>query len=61
MRTVLMPTSVHLALSVAFSSRPIAADATQIAFPTVLIVFLATQVRNCEGESRILNDLHRIT
>ncbi|KRY55673.1 hypothetical protein T03_1192 [Trichinella britovi] len=39
----------------------VAADATQIAFPTVLIVFLVTQVRNCEDESRILNDLHRIT
>ncbi|KRX64943.1 hypothetical protein T09_11327 [Trichinella sp. T9] len=24
-------------------------------------VFLVTQVRNCEDESRILNDLHRIT
>ncbi|KRY07470.1 hypothetical protein T12_1380 [Trichinella patagoniensis] len=38
----------------------IAADGTQIAFPTVLF-FLVTQVRNCEDESRILNDLHRIT
>ncbi|KRX64705.1 hypothetical protein T06_9001 [Trichinella sp. T6] len=40
----------------------IAADATQIAFPTVLMLFLVTQfhvsVRNCEDESRILNDLH---
>ncbi|KRX58240.1 hypothetical protein T06_10958 [Trichinella sp. T6] len=33
----------------------------QIAFPTVLMFFLVTQVRNCEDESRILNDLHRIT
>ncbi|KRX33406.1 hypothetical protein T05_11698, partial [Trichinella murrelli] len=39
----------------------IAADGTQIAFPTVLMFFLVTQVRNCEDESRILNDLHRIT
>ncbi|KRY07738.1 hypothetical protein T12_2082, partial [Trichinella patagoniensis] len=36
----------------------VAADATQIAFPTVLMFFLVTQVRNCEDESRILNDLH---
>ncbi|KRY58912.1 hypothetical protein T03_15867 [Trichinella britovi] len=34
------------------------ADSTQIAFPTVLMFFLVTQVRNCEDESRILNDLH---
>ncbi|KRY49431.1 hypothetical protein T03_17649 [Trichinella britovi] len=34
---------------------------SQIAFPTVLMFFLVTQVRNCEDESRILNDLHRIT
>ncbi|KRY41078.1 hypothetical protein T01_5404 [Trichinella spiralis] len=33
---------------------------SQIAFPTVLF-FLVTQVRNCEDESRILNDLYRIT
>ncbi|KRX13087.1 hypothetical protein T07_4827 [Trichinella nelsoni] len=33
---------------------------SQIAFPTVLMFFLVTQVRNCE-DSRILNDLHRIT
>ncbi|KRX68552.1 hypothetical protein T09_13708 [Trichinella sp. T9] len=33
---------------------------SQIAFPTLLF-FLVTQVRNCEDESRILNDLHRIT
>ncbi|KRY25041.1 hypothetical protein T01_2194, partial [Trichinella spiralis] len=33
---------------------------SQIAFPTVLMFFLVTQVRNCEDESRILNDLHRI-
>ncbi|KRX12766.1 hypothetical protein T07_6397, partial [Trichinella nelsoni] len=26
-----------------------------------LMFFLVTQVRNCEDESRILNDLHRIT
>ncbi|KRX18989.1 hypothetical protein T07_12214 [Trichinella nelsoni] len=39
----------------------VTADGTQIAFPTVLMFFLVTQVRNCEGESRILNDLHRIT
>ncbi|KRZ94443.1 hypothetical protein T08_10644 [Trichinella sp. T8] len=45
----------------AFPSRPITADGTQIAFPTVLMFFLVTQVRNCEDESRILNDLHRIT
>ncbi|XP_003380997.1 hypothetical protein Tsp_10972 [Trichinella spiralis] len=32
----------------------------QSAFPTVLF-FLVTQVRNCEDESRILHDLHRIT
>ncbi|KRZ93705.1 hypothetical protein T08_1490 [Trichinella sp. T8] len=31
---------------------------SQIAFPTVLMFFLVTQVRNCEDESRILNDLH---
>ncbi|KRY61190.1 hypothetical protein T03_2861, partial [Trichinella britovi] len=30
-------------------------------FPTLLMFFLVTQVRNCEDESRILNDLHRIT
>ncbi|KRZ69052.1 hypothetical protein T08_3222 [Trichinella sp. T8] len=24
-------------------------------------MFFVTQVRNCEDESRILNDLHRIT
>ncbi|KRX12294.1 hypothetical protein T07_3009, partial [Trichinella nelsoni] len=57
-------------VSMTFSSRPnvplfitnIAADGTQIAIPTVLF-FLVTQVfvRNCEDESRILNDLHRIT
>ncbi|KRX44836.1 hypothetical protein T05_14450 [Trichinella murrelli] len=34
------------------------ADSTLIAFPTVLMFFLVTQVRNCEDESRILNDLH---
>ncbi|KRY06239.1 hypothetical protein T12_144 [Trichinella patagoniensis] len=34
---------------------------SQIVFPTVLMFFLVTQVRNCEDESRILNDLHRIT
>ncbi|XP_003366943.1 cyclin-C [Trichinella spiralis] len=34
---------------------------SQIAFPTVLMFFLVTQVRNGEDESRILNDLHRIT
>ncbi|KRX64962.1 hypothetical protein T09_13970 [Trichinella sp. T9] len=34
------------------------ADSTQIAFPTVLMFFLVTQVRSCEDESRILNDLH---
>ncbi|KRY18306.1 hypothetical protein T12_16514 [Trichinella patagoniensis] len=34
---------------------------SQIAFPTVLMFFLVTQVRNCEDESCILNDLHRIT
>ncbi|KRY24500.1 hypothetical protein T01_14268 [Trichinella spiralis] len=34
---------------------------SQIAFPTVLMFFLVTQVRNCEDESRILNDLHRIS
>ncbi|KRZ48541.1 hypothetical protein T02_3674 [Trichinella nativa] len=34
---------------------------SQIAFPTVLMFFLVTQVHNCEDESRILNDLHRIT
>ncbi|KRX35247.1 hypothetical protein T05_1593 [Trichinella murrelli] len=38
----------------------VAADGTQIAFLTVLM-FSVTQVRNCEDESRILNDLHRIT
>ncbi|KRX12768.1 hypothetical protein T07_5199 [Trichinella nelsoni] len=55
-------------VSMAFSSRSsvpllitnIAADGTQIAFPTVLMFFLVTQVRNCE-DGRILNDLHRIT
>ncbi|KRX84997.1 hypothetical protein T06_11266 [Trichinella sp. T6] len=31
----------------------IPADGTQIAFPTVLMFFLVTQVRNCEDESRI--------
>ncbi|KRZ48540.1 hypothetical protein T02_16472, partial [Trichinella nativa] len=35
---------------------------SQIAFPTVLMFFLVTQfhvsVRNCEDESRILNDHH---
>ncbi|KRX22631.1 hypothetical protein T07_6012 [Trichinella nelsoni] len=30
---------------------------SQIAFPTVLMFFFVTQVRNCED----LNDLHRIT
>ncbi|KRX45196.1 hypothetical protein T05_14439 [Trichinella murrelli] len=30
-------------------------------FPTLLMFFLVTQVRNCEDENRILNDLHRIT
>ncbi|KRY25426.1 hypothetical protein T01_4052, partial [Trichinella spiralis] len=39
----------------------IAADGTQIAFHSVLMFFFVTQVRNCEDESRILNDLHRIT
>ncbi|KRY33323.1 hypothetical protein T01_1170 [Trichinella spiralis] len=39
----------------------VAADGTEIAFPTVLMFFLVTQVRNCEDESRILNDLHRIS
>ncbi|KRX36658.1 hypothetical protein T06_75 [Trichinella sp. T6] len=39
----------------------VAADGTQIAFPTVLMFFLVTHVRNCEDESRILNDLYRIT
>ncbi|KRY54223.1 hypothetical protein T03_5734, partial [Trichinella britovi] len=34
---------------------------SQIAFPTVLMFFLVTEVRNCEDESRILNGLHRIT
>ncbi|KRZ82446.1 hypothetical protein T08_10720 [Trichinella sp. T8] len=34
---------------------------SQISFPTVLMFFLVTQVRNCEDESRILIDLHRIT
>ncbi|KRX48748.1 hypothetical protein T05_8066 [Trichinella murrelli] len=58
----LVPFATRVRMDVkAFPSRPIAADATQIAFLTVLIVFLVTQVRNCEGESRILNDLHRIT
>ncbi|KRY07467.1 hypothetical protein T12_12065, partial [Trichinella patagoniensis] len=31
------------------------------AFSTVLMFFLVTQVRNSEDESRILNDIHRIT
>ncbi|KRX19503.1 hypothetical protein T07_13457, partial [Trichinella nelsoni] len=43
------------------SNEILAADGTQIAFPTVLMFSFATQVRNCEDESRILNDLHRIT
>ncbi|KRX37138.1 hypothetical protein T05_4836 [Trichinella murrelli] len=34
---------------------------SQIAFPTFLMFFLVTQVHNCEDESRILNDLYRIT
>ncbi|KRX44530.1 hypothetical protein T05_11846 [Trichinella murrelli] len=39
----------------------IAVDATQIAFPAVLMFFLVTPVRNCEDESRILHDVHRNT
>ncbi|KRY33297.1 hypothetical protein T01_12181 [Trichinella spiralis] len=46
--------------SVPFLITNISADGTEIAFPTVLF-FLVTQVRNCEDESRILNDLHRIS
>ncbi|XP_003370081.1 conserved hypothetical protein [Trichinella spiralis] len=34
---------------------------SQIAFSTLLMFFLVTQVRICEDESRILNDLHRIS
>ncbi|KRX12215.1 hypothetical protein T07_7766, partial [Trichinella nelsoni] len=30
-------------------------------FPMVLMFFLVTHVRNCEDESLILYDLHRIT
>ncbi|KRZ81858.1 hypothetical protein T08_10650 [Trichinella sp. T8] len=43
------------------SNEILAADGLSIAFPTILMFFLVTQVRNCEDESRILNDLHRIT
>ncbi|KRY13840.1 hypothetical protein T12_9051 [Trichinella patagoniensis] len=55
----LVPFATRVRMDVkAFPSRPIAADGTRV--PTVLF-FLVTQVRNCEDESRILNDLHRIT
>ncbi|KRX32703.1 hypothetical protein T05_11181 [Trichinella murrelli] len=40
-------------------NRTVAVDGTQIAFPTLLMFFLVTQVRNCEDESLILHDVHR--
>ncbi|KRY23646.1 hypothetical protein T12_15550 [Trichinella patagoniensis] len=57
----LVPFATRVRMDVkAFPSRPISRWHSQIAFPTVLMFFLVTQVSNCKDESRILNDLHRI-
>ncbi|XP_003367550.1 conserved hypothetical protein [Trichinella spiralis] len=57
MKPVLRPTSAHLA----FSSRPSVPLLITNSKKEFDIMTAMKYVRNCEDESRILNDLHRIT